>query len=43
MWESAARVAVGEGPDPGPVAAAFLAVLDPAESERAVLTRRDLL
>nr|BEK65697.1 hypothetical protein KPHV_29240 [Kitasatospora purpeofusca] len=42
-WEGAARVVVGEAPDPGPAAAAFLAALDPQETERAVLARHDLL
>ncbi|MFD4394358.1 hypothetical protein [Kitasatospora sp. NPDC058478] len=42
-WEGTARVVVGEDPDPGPAAAAFLAALDPAETERAVLARHDLL
>ncbi|MFF0409697.1 hypothetical protein ACFYUY_04590 [Kitasatospora sp. NPDC004745] len=42
-WEGAARVGVGEAPDPGPAAAAFLAALDPGEIERAVLARHDLL
>ncbi|MGW4690997.1 hypothetical protein ACWEO1_01255 [Kitasatospora cineracea] len=42
-WEGAARVVVGEAPDPGPAAAQFLAALDPAETERAVLNRHDLL
>lgn len=41
-WEGAARVVVGAEPDPGPAAAAFLAALDPAETERAVLDRHDL-
>ncbi|RGD59417.1 hypothetical protein DR950_17900 [Kitasatospora xanthocidica] len=42
-WEGTARVVVGEAPDPGPAAAAFLRALDPAETERAVLARHDLL
>ncbi|MEV7357068.1 hypothetical protein [Kitasatospora sp. NPDC091276] len=53
-WEGAARVVVGEDPDPdpGPAAVAFLAALDPvdpvetvetAETERALLARHDLL
>ncbi|MFI9365253.1 hypothetical protein ACIG5E_30010 [Kitasatospora sp. NPDC053057] len=41
-WEGTARV-VGEAPDPGPAAAAFLAALDPGEIDRAVLARHDLL
>ncbi|MFD7639576.1 hypothetical protein ACFV4P_02890 [Kitasatospora sp. NPDC059795] len=41
-WEGAARVVVGEDPEPGPAAAQFLAALDPAETERAVLARHDL-
>ncbi|WP_316521132.1 hypothetical protein [Kitasatospora brasiliensis] len=42
-WEGTARVVVGEAPDPGPAAAAFLRALDPAEAERSVLARHDLL
>ncbi|MFJ8430423.1 hypothetical protein ACIQ9P_03865 [Kitasatospora sp. NPDC094019] len=42
-FEGAARVVVGEAPDPGPAAAAFIAALDPQETERAVLARHDLL
>ncbi|MFI9157497.1 hypothetical protein [Kitasatospora aureofaciens] len=42
-WEGTVRVVVGEAPDLGPAAAAFLGALDPAEIERAVLTRHDLL
>ncbi|MDY0811454.1 hypothetical protein [Kitasatospora purpeofusca] len=42
QWEGAARIVVGADPDPGPAAAAFLAALDPAETERAVLDRHDL-
>ncbi|WP_406200059.1 hypothetical protein OH807_18485 [Kitasatospora sp. NBC_01560] len=42
-WEGAARVVIGEEPDPGPAAAAFLAALDAGELERAVLNRHDLM
>ncbi|MCX4749232.1 hypothetical protein OG455_27630 [Kitasatospora sp. NBC_01287] len=42
-WDGAARVLVGEDPDPGPAAAQFLAALDGGEVERAVLARHDLL
>ncbi|MEU5383224.1 hypothetical protein [Kitasatospora cineracea] len=42
-WDGAARVLVGEDPDPGPAAAKFLVALDPGEVERAVLARHDLL
>lgn len=45
VWEGAARVVVGEDPDPDPdpADAAFLAALGPAETERALLARLDLL
>ncbi|MEV7936606.1 hypothetical protein AB0O82_10725 [Kitasatospora sp. NPDC088264] len=42
-WEGAARVVIGEEPEPGPAAAAFLAALDAGELERAVLDRHDLM
>ncbi|MER5642054.1 hypothetical protein ABT095_34595 [Kitasatospora sp. NPDC002227] len=42
-WEGLTRVAVGEPPDPGPAAAAFLGAIDAGELERAVLGRHDLL
>ncbi len=42
-WSGLARVSIGEPPDPGPAAAAFLAALDAAELERAVLDRHDLM
>ncbi|MFF7586751.1 hypothetical protein ACFZCK_04560 [Kitasatospora purpeofusca] len=42
-WEGAARVVIGDEPDPGPAAAAFLAALDAGELERAVLNRQDLM
>ncbi|WP_380282095.1 hypothetical protein [Kitasatospora purpeofusca] len=41
-FEGEACVVVGSAPDSGPAAAAFLAALDPAETERAVLARHDL-
>ncbi|MEV4557197.1 hypothetical protein AB0K51_09380 [Kitasatospora sp. NPDC049285] len=42
-WDGTARVAIGEEPDPGPAAAAFLAAIDAGELERAVLNRHDLM
>ncbi|WP_406210322.1 hypothetical protein OH807_40450 [Kitasatospora sp. NBC_01560] len=42
-FDGVARVLVGEDPAPGPAAARFLAALDDAEVERAVLARHDLL
>ncbi len=42
-WAGLARVSVGEPPDPGPAAAAFLRAIDAGELERAVLNRHDLM
>ncbi|WP_033819789.1 hypothetical protein [Kitasatospora sp. MBT63] len=42
-WEGLARVSIGEPPDPGPAAAAFLGAMDAGELERTVLNRHDLM
>ncbi|WP_425834179.1 hypothetical protein [Streptomyces fractus] len=41
-FEGLARVAVADAAQPGPAAAAFLEAIDPAELERAALSRLDL-
>ncbi|MFJ4684712.1 hypothetical protein [Streptomyces sp. NPDC088789] len=43
VFDGLAHVAIGEPPDPGPVAAAFLSVISAAELEKVALTRHDLL
>jgi hypothetical protein len=43
ILDGLARVTVGEPPDPGPAAAAFLDGIDARELERTVLARHDLL
>ena len=42
-FEGLAHVVVGEAPDPGPAAAAFLGAIDAGELERQVLARHDLM
>ncbi|WP_330306237.1 MULTISPECIES: hypothetical protein [unclassified Streptomyces] len=42
-FEGLARVVVGDPPDPGPAAAAFLGAIDAGELERHVLARHDLM
>ncbi|MFI5799065.1 hypothetical protein [Streptomyces sp. NPDC051677] len=42
-FEGLAHVVVGDPPDPGPAAAAFLGALDAGELERHVLNRHDLM
>ncbi|MEW1719729.1 hypothetical protein [Streptomyces sp. NPDC093109] len=42
-FEGVARVAVGEPPDSGPAAVAFLEAIDARQLEQAVLARHDLL
>ncbi|MEU6318097.1 hypothetical protein [Streptomyces sp. NPDC047009] len=42
-FDGLARVVVGEAPDPGPAAAAFLSAIDAGELERHVLARHDLM
>jgi hypothetical protein len=42
-FDGLARVVVGEAPDPGPAAAAFLSAIDAGELERHVLSRHDLM
>ncbi|GHE80196.1 hypothetical protein GCM10014715_39470 [Streptomyces spiralis] len=42
-FEGLARVVIGDPPDPGPAAAAFLAAIDAGELERQVLARHDLM
>ncbi|REE61440.1 hypothetical protein BX257_4018 [Streptomyces sp. 3212.3] len=42
-FDGLARVVVGELPDPGPAAAAFLGAIDAGELERHVLARHDLM
>ncbi|MFD7769855.1 hypothetical protein [Streptomyces sp. NPDC059787] len=42
-FEGLAHVVVGDPPDPGPSAAAFLGALDAGELERQVLSRHDLM
>ncbi|GAA3371202.1 hypothetical protein GCM10020367_20910 [Streptomyces sannanensis] len=42
VFEGEAWVVVGEQPDPGQAAAAFLAAIDAAELEKAALARHDL-
>ncbi|MGW0822518.1 hypothetical protein [Streptomyces sp. NPDC002845] len=43
VFDGTARVVVGEPPDPGPAAAAFLEAIDPRELETAALARHDLM
>ena len=43
VFTGMARVAVGEQPEPGPAAAAFLSAVDAGELERTALARVDLL
>jgi hypothetical protein len=43
VWEGVARVVIGEPPDPGPAAAAFLEAIDARQLENAALARHDLL
>lgn len=43
VFEGMARVVVGQQPDPGPAASAFLAAVDAGELERTALARVDLL
>ncbi|MGW1798637.1 hypothetical protein ACWCQN_22290 [Streptomyces sp. NPDC001984] len=42
-FDGLARVVVGEAPDPGPAAVAFLGAIDAGELERHVLARHDLM
>ncbi|MCX4858329.1 hypothetical protein [Streptomyces canus] len=42
-FEGLAHVVVGDPPDPGPAAAAFLDAIDAGELERHVLARHDLM
>ncbi|WP_055713155.1 hypothetical protein [Streptomyces torulosus] len=43
VFEGLAHVVIGDRPDPGPAAAAFLSVISPAELEKAALARHDLM
>ncbi|WP_329317990.1 hypothetical protein [Streptomyces sp. NBC_01262] len=43
VFEGTVRVVVGEPPDPGPAAAAFLEAMDAAQLEKSVLARHDLM
>ncbi|MFG2022310.1 hypothetical protein [Streptomyces sp. NPDC048825] len=43
VFEGLAHVVIGDPPDPGPAAAAFLAAISPAELEKAALARHDLM
>ncbi|MCX5328129.1 hypothetical protein [Streptomyces sp. NBC_00140] len=43
VFEGLAHVAIGDPPDPGPAAAAFLSAISPAELEKAALDRHDLM
>ncbi|MER6131900.1 hypothetical protein [Streptomyces sp. NPDC001815] len=43
VFEGLAHVVIGDPPDPGPAAAAFLTAISPAELEKAVLARHDLM
>ncbi|MEU3787587.1 hypothetical protein [Streptomyces sp900129855] len=42
-FEGLAHVVVGDPPDPGPAAAAFLSAIDAGELQRQVLNRHDLM
>ena len=42
-FEGLAHVVIGDPPDPGPAAAAFLSAIDAGELERNVLNRHDLM
>ncbi|MEU6511889.1 hypothetical protein [Streptomyces sp. NPDC046942] len=42
-FEDLAHVVIGDPPDPGPAAAAFLGAIDAGELERQVLSRHDLM
>ncbi|MEU3340410.1 hypothetical protein [Streptomyces sp. NPDC006668] len=42
-FEGLAHVVIGDPPDPGPAAAAFLGAIDAGELERSVLNRHDLM
>jgi hypothetical protein len=43
VFEGLAHVVIGDPPDPGPAAAAFLSAISPAELEKAALDRHDLM
>ncbi|GGY12877.1 hypothetical protein [Streptomyces djakartensis] len=43
VFKGLAHVVIGDPPDPGPAAAAFLSVISPAELEKAALDRHDLM
>ncbi|KAB1989801.1 hypothetical protein [Streptomyces triticiradicis] len=43
VLEGLAHIVIGDPPDPGPAAAAFLSAISPAELEKAALDRHDLL
>ncbi|ELP61515.1 hypothetical protein STRTUCAR8_03641 [Streptomyces turgidiscabies Car8] len=43
VFDGMARVVVGEPPDPGPAAAAFLEAIDAGQLEKASLARHDLM
>ncbi|TQE30879.1 hypothetical protein Sipo8835_23080 [Streptomyces ipomoeae] len=43
VFDGMARVVVGEPPDPGPAAAAFLDAIDAGQLEKASLARHDLM
>lgn len=43
VFDGMARVVVGERPDPGPAAAAFLDAIDAGQLEKASLARHDLM
>ncbi|MFM9760801.1 hypothetical protein [Streptomyces scabiei] len=43
VFEGLAHVVIGDPPDPGPAAAAFLSAISPAQLEKAALDRHDLM
>ncbi|MEV4444629.1 hypothetical protein AB0K24_04045 [Streptomyces mirabilis] len=43
VFEGLAHVVIGDPPDPGPAAAAFLSAISAAELEKAALDRHDLM
>lgn len=42
-FDGLAHVVIGDSPEPGPAAAAFLSAISPAELEKATLDRHDLM
>lgn len=43
VFEGLVHVVIGDPPDPGPAATAFLSAISPAELEKAALDRHDLM